>query len=257
MRLVAKTFTTGLLLTKEPSMARRPASIVMLGILHLFGGVLGLFCCTGCGGFLQISNAHLDLLKGNNQAAAGQVIRPGASRFEQSSEMGMAIDFRLVKAVPSYRIYTILNVLVSFFLDILLIISGIGLLLMAGWGRTLSIVYAVLSLLTKLVFFTYLVAFVIAPLLSIMDQELAIAPPQIVASAFAFRPARLGRDCAGLVFFFYPVVVLAVLLHPATAKAFTASKRGEDSERTSSRRWEDSEDNPSLRRQREDDETFR
>jgi hypothetical protein len=88
-------------------MARRPASILLLGILHLVGGALGLFCCTGCGGFLQVTNAHIDLLQGNNQGAAGPAIQPGASTFQQSTELGKAIDLRIVKAVPSYRIYTI------------------------------------------------------------------------------------------------------------------------------------------------------
>ena len=48
---------------------RRPASILVLGILNIVGGALGLFCCTGCGGILQVANANVDVLMIDLQAS--------------------------------------------------------------------------------------------------------------------------------------------------------------------------------------------
>jgi hypothetical protein len=236
---------------------RRPTVIILLGILQLVGGGVGLFCCTGCGGLLQISNAHIDVLQGKNLPSAGGPAA-GGSTFQQSTQLATRIDLQLVKAVPSYKPYTILNVLVSFILDCLLIISGIGLLMMAGWGRILAIGYACFSLLTKLLFAVYLFVFVFGPISTIMDQELVNPPPQLGTPVAVVRISRLSRDFAWLFCGIYPMIVLGILLHPAVRKAFTARSERSDEAEDAPRRpiREEYEDDRRRHSEREDDDRY-
>jgi hypothetical protein len=225
--------------------SQRPASITVLAILNLVGGGLGLICCTGCAGINHIASANTDVF-----VPAGRTTNAGASNnpFVRSSEMSILIDRQVPTVVPGYKAYVYGIVLVSFILDVLLIISGIGLLMMAYWGRNMAISYAMISLFTKLIMGFYLLVFVLGPVSTLIDKE-AASNPQFAAMAGSmagFKFGRFIREFGWLLPGIYPVILLILLLRPSVGQAFAQANRG--------RREDEDEDAPRRRRDFDDED---
>jgi hypothetical protein len=118
----------------------------------------------------------------------------------------------------------------------LLLVSGIGLLNMRPWARVLSIVYAVLQILTALFWMGYFLS-VLQPATAPLWDEMVRGNPGAAAGA------KIGAVVGGLIGscfpLIYPIAVLIVMLLPSVGKAFRrAAERGDDYDR------EEEEDRP-------------
>ena len=117
--------------------------------------------------------------------------------------------------VPGYRAFTIVGLGLSFLLDIMLISGGIGLLSVQPWARWLSLVYAPISILVRIVSFVFQMVWV-------MPATKALYAKSMAASGFASMAtvtSGIGLFVS-LLIIIYPITVLVILLLPSTAAAF-------------------------------------
>ena len=187
-------------------MARyRPTAVLVLAILHLVGGGLGLVM-DACGGAA---------------AAAGGSFSPGAGQSPQAKaqqDFQKRLQQHIEQELPANRAITYASLAVSLLLDVLLLAGGTGLLSMQPWARTVSLVYAVLSILTK-VFTLVNLAFTWPVMDKFIQQEAAKDPN--LGPLTSMMPAILGVTAVfTLLLMIYPVVVLVILLRPRIAAAF-------------------------------------
>jgi hypothetical protein len=104
-----------------------------MAIMNLVLGSLLLlwYVCSGIGAMMQAANPNQAAFGGPNDKAA------------------VNLDREVAQAVPGYRAYQIGQPLVGLLLSVLLLVSGIGLLNMQRWARTLAILWAVLMILLE------------------------------------------------------------------------------------------------------------
>jgi hypothetical protein len=121
------------------------------------------------------------------------------------------------KKVPGMRVYEIVSQVVGWVLSIAMIVSGLGLLKMQGWARALAILYAIVSLLHKIVVAVYTLAFLNPASQEALQQISAEDRKALeVITNFAF----VFADVVIFVTMIYPIVVLIVMLLPSVARAF-------------------------------------
>jgi hypothetical protein len=104
-------------------------------------------------------------------------------------------------------------------ISIIMIVSGIGLLQLRPWGRSLSILYAILSIALKIFEAVYAFA-VTGPLINeFINTHTATGPEQqfmfTVMKMVAIIPPIIQLVCM-----IYPIVVLIIMLRPAVVAAF-------------------------------------
>lgn len=189
--------------------SNRPTSVLTLAILHLVFGGLGLICtmCAGLGSM------------GNPFGGLGQ--QQGQQKMQ--AEMEKQMDEKL----PAANAVQYGGMAIDAVLSFMLIAGGIGLLKMASWARTLSLVYAALSLLHKLFGAIYSIAFMI-PLMTeikpLLIEEMRTDPqvtPQM-AESLATLVGMTGYFSLAVVVvtMLYPTIVLIIMLRPSVAAAF-------------------------------------
>ena len=196
----------------------RPTPVFVIAILHLVGGGLGLFSSIcGCGGLLM-GSAFSSMSLPTVPARPGQPAPPPPP--------GPADIMKFYNEnVPGYQAFTIGSLAVSFLLDTMLLAGGIGLLNMRPWARVLSLVYAPISILNRLVAFLYQLVLVMPA------TEKLYAQNPVLANMSSFMSITTGVGLfVNLLFIAYPITVLVILLMPSTAAAFRgeAPTRAED-----------------------------
>jgi hypothetical protein len=183
----------------------RPTAVLVLATLHLVGGGLGLVMDV-CGGAVVVG---------------GSSFSPGAGQSPQAKaqqELQKRLEQRLNEEMPARTAMTYASLAVSLLLDVLLLAGGVGLLSMQPWARTLSLVYAVLSILAK-VFTLANLAFTWPVINQVIEQEAARNPN--LGPITSMMPGILGLTAVfTLLLMIYPVVVLIILLRPRVAAAF-------------------------------------
>jgi hypothetical protein len=204
---------------------KRPTIVLVLGILHLVGGGLGLVCgvCLGANQALQASLIAA-MPPPSPAQAAGQPWQPRP----QPQDPTLAIHRQIQQDVPYYLAYSAAALGFGLVLDILLLVSGVGLLNMWGWSRPASLVYACLSLLHKLLCAVYLGAIYFPTANAIIEQQ-AQRPGTVPGFAFGFKLGAFGRAALPLLFTPYPILVLILLSLPSVAAAFRAPVEPPDS----------------------------
>lgn len=186
---------------------KRPASIVVFGILNLLGGGWDLLVCLiGCLGLLAV---------GMGQTPAP---RPGAA-----PDMNSTTTYILAHA-PHYKAFLTLDAGLDFLLALLLIVAGIGLLMMQGWGRWVSLAYVPLALIGRLANFVYRIAFVV-PLISEFYEKGVKSGATPEAAATGAKVGAIGALVIQLAFCLYPLLLAMVMLLPSTAEAFRPGRR--------------------------------
>ena len=100
-------------------------------------------------------------------------------------------------------------------IDVMLLSAGIGLLKMKPWARTLSIVYAPISILFHIVTFIYQIVYVVPATREMYERYTAFAG---FSSVMGFT--MLAGVCLSLVVVVYPIVVLVIMLKRSTVAAF-------------------------------------
>lgn len=177
-----------------------PTFVMTLGILHLFGGGIGLI--------MSVYELAVQVagMSGNPFGPApGQ---PVADSMAQALEN-----------IQGYRAVATASIVWALALDVVLIVAGIGLLYLRPWGRFLSLVYAPLSLLLHLLMIVWTIGFVL-PVMNEAIEAIGRVDP-ILGSIVAMSRMRpifgVVWDTALLI---YPVVVLALLVPPSAARVF-------------------------------------
>jgi hypothetical protein len=184
---------------------QRTTPILVLAILHLVGGGLGLFVSLcSCGG-LVMSNTLSSVVPTVPQ-------RPGQPSPPPSVNDVMKY---YNEHIPGYRAFIFIGLALSFLLDILLLTGGIGLLNMQPWARWLSLVYAPISIVVRIVSFIYQIVWVMPATEALYAQNPALKG----MSSFVTITGGVGSFLS-LLFVLYPLTVLVILLLPSTTAAF-------------------------------------
>lgn len=167
-------------------MQTRPTAVIVLAIFNIIIGVLGALCTpfSAVGLFVP-------------QPAGGPP--------------NPVLD--AIKAQPIYFGWNIVAVILGTILAICLLLSGIGLLQMRPWGRTLALIYAgtnlALGILSTLMMFVFVYP-QLAPMLQSSD-------PATMGGAIGGMAGGMGGACCALV---YPIIILMVLNNAVVKAAF-------------------------------------
>jgi hypothetical protein len=178
----------------------------VIAILHFVFGGLGLLCgvCASVGDMAGMTESL---------AAADPAAREKLAEQKRRQEVTAQVNQEMV---PLYRPYTLTNRVLSVISPILMVVSGVGLILLAAWGRWLSIVWALQSLASNLLATVYMFLFFQPASAEAMRR----LPPQNENEQLANQFAGpLGPVCACM-FAIYPTVVLIILFLPTVAAAF-------------------------------------
>jgi hypothetical protein len=176
---------------------QRPTRITVFAILNIVFGALWLFCIT-CG---IVAAPAMQQLQAQQQ---GQ--QPGLNQQD--------FEKRVEAQLPAYNVIKWAGLGLSLVLGVILIVAGIGLLNMASWGRGLSIVWAVIAILYLLISLVYNIIYVNPVMAETMKEQQV----QLPAAFF------IGMEAAStLLMILYPIVLLIVMLLPATGTALAGS----------------------------------
>ena len=165
-----------------PAPSRKPASLMVFGILNLVFGVLGL-CSYACGSLMLVPNPDL-----------------------QQDPF-----YELIHQSPSYQAFLVVSMGLGSVASIVLIAAGIGLLAAANWGRVLSIVYSLYALAMGIVGIAVNIMFLVVPLMEKGD-------PSDPAFGTAIGGA-VGGTCGGAIGMAYPIVLLIFMTRPHIKQA--------------------------------------
>src|SRR5947209_9931292 len=110
---------------------KRPTAVTVIAILHFVFGGFGLLC--------GIYGAAMQLGGGNAMFAGA-----GGAQAGQPSPLQQEMQKQINEAKPGPVNYARMGG--SLLTSVLMIVSGVGLLQMQPWSRTLSILYAILSM---------------------------------------------------------------------------------------------------------------
>jgi hypothetical protein len=186
----------------------RPTMVLVVGILQIVFGAMGLMCDLVGGVTLATTGGTGQFNMGGNTPQARRQV-----------EMQQHMERVREEKEPYYKQVAFANLGVSVTLSLMMLLSGIGLVRVEAWGRSLGIGYAVLSLLTKVLTVLYAAAFTVPAM-----QEVARTLPrqtqeeQIMATTIgATSYIALGIP---LLLAVYPAVILFLLCRPAVVEAF-------------------------------------
>jgi hypothetical protein len=181
----------------------RPTSIFVIGLLNLVIGSFGVVW-NGVGAVTLIAPDEL----------AGKY-------FTRAETADMAaFDRSLTTQVPhlaSYRL--VVMQLVPWLLTVLLLVGGVGLLKCRGWGRSVSLLYAVGSILHKIGMAIYTSVFLL-PAYKIPITILELTKPVMAPGADVV--ANIMSIVTPLLLMTYPILVLLVMYRRAVVVALTA-----------------------------------
>lgn len=177
----------------EP-MIHEPGSIKVFGIMHLvvsaYGILMGVIGLVGTMFF-----------QGMSKGLASGSMPGGPSSSEQETAM--------MQYMNELKPFTYVSLAFSFFLAAMLIIAGIGLLKSRNSGRLLSIRYAWLSIITKLITLVYTFTHVI-PATKRMTETLYQGMPGAMSNTMG-SVMQYSQVFSILITFTYPVVVLFMM----------------------------------------------
>ena len=188
----------------------RPTSVTIIAILNLVFGGLWLLCALGSLGMqasgMQQMFANMGSINPRND--------PKLAKQEEIRKEMMEFSQKTGSRPSQYA-----SLLQYIVLAILLIISGIGLLKTAPWGRALALVYAALSILSNLGLIV-LVLLTDIPTVQEFAEKLATQgeEAQMLANLmkfFAYVPVVVL-----LLSLIYPAIVAILMLRPSVAAAF-------------------------------------
>jgi hypothetical protein len=188
----------------------RPASVTVIAILHLIFGGLWLLCGLGSLG-MQASGLQDMFMNVGNVAPSNN---PQLAKQQDMQKQVMEFSRKMSYSPVEYATHVQYVVL-----SILLILSGIGLLKMAPWGRMLSLVYATLSILSNMALIVALVT-VSIPLVQEYADKLAVHGQEGQTAGILIKGGVSVAIILSLVSMIYPVIVLILLFRPSVAAAF-------------------------------------
>jgi hypothetical protein len=214
---------------------KRPAAVTVMGILNLVFGSIMLLCfmCNGIQVVMQL---------GGN--------RPGALNDPNDPTTKM-LDFMKAE-IPGFMTVQVLSLAVHLILTLILLVSGVGLLNMKGWGRIGSIFYAVSSVLVEIASLIYQLVYVNPVMNRWLQGEFQRAKvPGMPDASFLSTLMNIGAVVGAVVLMTYAIILLIMMLLPKVSAAFAGTSSDVLSEE---RRDEDYYDEGYERRRREPDQ---
>jgi hypothetical protein len=197
---------------------KRPTAVLVVAILGLIGGSLDL---------LVTLFTAFQLAGGTTGFAMPGAAQPGGAKGPQ--ELANRMTKQLEEAVPAQKIITPVTLGVSLVLDLLLLAGGIGLLNMKRWGRSAYLVYAPLSIISRLFGVVFELVFVVPAMSAIVQQEVQ-RDPNLRAIGSVMEMGLVVGLLLGSLFIAFPIVVLIILLRPSIAAAFRSGAEGMEDE---------------------------
>ncbi|HZT82515.1 MAG TPA: hypothetical protein VFA26_19965 [Gemmataceae bacterium] len=190
----------------------RPGGITAIAILHLIGGSI-LLLSSVCGGAMQLAGGQ-------------QAFTPATTaQSKQQKELQERMEKVLNEKLPGYKAIQYGQMGLSFVISVMLLTAGIGLLKMQPWARTLSIVYAIISILNHVFSIVYGFAFSIPATRELLREE-AQRNPQVAQFSSIMEAALPLGIVVSAIFVLYPIVVLIVMMLPGTKAAFAGEPYG-------------------------------
>lgn len=162
-----------------PPVRMKPASITVFGILNIVFGLLGL-----CGVVGAVAAFFLPIAPGTELPAA---------KLMQNE---------------AYRIFMFITIPLGFIATVALVAGGIGMLQDKGWGRTLSVWYAIYTLVSGFIGILVNLFLVMLPTLQMLDG-LPAGPEK--AGAIGGMVGGTFGGCIGLIF---PALLLYFMTRP-------------------------------------------
>jgi hypothetical protein len=121
-----------------------------------------------------------------------------------------------VPHLPVYRL--VVTQLIPWLLTAGLLVGGVGLLKCRPWGRSVSILYAVVSILHKIGMAVYTFEFLL-PIYKTPISILQLTKPHLAPGADVV--ANIANIAAPLLLMIYPIMVLVVMYRRAVVVALT------------------------------------
>lgn len=112
-----------------------------------------------------------------------------------------------------YYSFNIFSLIVGFVLIGMLTAAGIGLLKNRSWGRSLSVLYAVITIVLTIISTVLTYIYLVQPL---MEKAAKMAPGPEKISLQSGAIGGLGGGCIGLI---YPIVLLIFMTRPRIVQA--------------------------------------
>ena len=163
---------------------KRPTSVTVFGILNIVFAVIGM-----CGVAVTAAQPAI-------QQAMEQAAKDDGQEVQQDPVQKLLADD------PKVRLITNISTGSGAVVSLVLLISGVALLLMKPWGRTLSIVYAVYDILSKIAL-SALSFWFIQSALEGQEEVPAEIPVGTLQGIFAF-----SFGCSLIFGLVYPIVLL-------------------------------------------------
>ena len=185
---------------------KRPTSVTVFGILNIVFAVIGM-----CGVAVTAAQPAI-------QQAMEQAAKDNGQEVKQDPEQ------KLLAADPKVRLSGNISTGSGVVVTLVLLISGVALLLMRPWGRTLSIVYAVYDILSKIAL-SALSFWFIQSALEGQEEVPAEIPVGTLQGIFAF-----SFGCSLIFGLVYPIVLLIFMFRTTVTEAFGVSGRSEQSD---------------------------
>jgi hypothetical protein len=187
----------------------RPTSVLVLAILQIVFGSL-CFLLTTCGGAFQL-------------ASANKMFKPPPGQGALKEDPEEKLEKLMEQKVPVYKSIQVAQLGLGLVLSVALVVSGIGLLKLRPWARTLALAYAVISILETICSIVYELLFAMPVLREFVagerarpglkaEEKMVFDMMEIVGNFAVFAP---------LIILIFPIVVLIILLRPNVRAAFS------------------------------------
>jgi hypothetical protein len=181
--------------------------VLVIAILSIVGGSLSLL----------IEGFTLAMQVAGGTAAFTKALTPPTPPGSKAPAVPPDAEAFIKETVPHYSAFLYASLLIGIILSIMMIVGAIGLLRLRPWGRSLSITYAILSLLLKLVGIVYTFMFVIPATNAFFEQHSDVFPPAMLP---AMKVGTFVGPILALAPGIYPIVVLVLLTRPSVTAAF-------------------------------------
>jgi len=163
----------------------RPTSATVFGVLNILFSVLGFL------GSAYSALVYLAVSDPNNAAAN---------------------PFEALELSPLMATWLKAATILGFFANVVLLAAGVGLLMMRGWGRMLSLIYSIYAIVGTAVGMVMNWFFIVMPLINSMDDGRGPGP--------ALIGAAIGGVFGGCVSLVYPALLWYFMTRPGLVAAF-------------------------------------